>query len=184
MRARFLLLLVPVVLSAFAGTAGAGRPPQARLVDAGSGHLPAYRGAENAPLAGPSAPITPVLTVPATLAPAPLAPPTGPTADPPTRVALGVTETESPYSTILSRGAVPAGAVHVQFKNAGEDPHNLLILGEGDAVVARFADLKPGALAAQDVRLAPGTYRLLCTLSAPRPHAEAGMQAELRVEAG
>ena len=78
----------------------------------------------------------------------------------------------------LSRTTVRAGTAVVQLRNAGEDPHDLLVRRRGVPKGARFAEQRPGALAERDLRLRRGTYDLLCTLPG---HAKAGMRAKLKV---
>ena len=91
---------------------------------------------------------------------------------------LSVRATE--YSYALSRPVVAAGRVTFELRNGGEDPHNLVVSPEGShQVLASFADLDPGLVAAQGVDLAQGRYYLWCSLDA---HEAMGMKATLRVE--
>lgn len=189
MRRAAALLALAAGFGSAAGVAVAGKAPRAVLSDTGSGHLPAYRGAENPPLVAAVAAGTPVLTAPATIPPATTTTPpptTTTTTGPAPQVALGVQETETPgYATTLSRTSVPAGDVTVQLQNTGEDPHNLIVVRTSDnAVVARFEDVEPGAVATKSVRFAAGSYRLSCTLTAPVSHDMAGMNARLTVSSG
>lgn len=132
-----------------------------------------------APAGATAPPGGPVTTTDPTPVPAP-APPT-----PPAATALGVQEHESPtYTTVLSRTAVPAGRVTVQLQDTGEDAHDLRILrtdGTGDPVDLPLT--QPGATTTRTVDLAPGTYRLFCTLTSPSSHDMAGMHATLTVTA-
>lgn len=174
------------------GTTGAGaRKAPSRIVvrDAGTGHLPAYRGPENPPLVGAVAAPAPAAAPPAPAAPAapppaplPLPPPPGPG----TTVALGVRETETPdYVTVLSRPSVPAGDVTVELQNTGEDPHNLRIIRtDGKGPVTFFPSIEPGATATRTVTFTVGSYRLYCTLTDTVSHDAAGMNATLIVNPG
>lgn len=80
----------------------------------------------------------------------------------------------------LSRGVVARGPVVVQLRNAGQDPHDLVVrrVGPRRPVVAQFGEQPSGALVDRTVRLSRGTYELLCTLPG---HARLGMRATLRV---
>jgi hypothetical protein len=89
---------------------------------------------------------------------------------------------EERLTLTLSRPAVAAGDVRVEFNNAlAEDPHDLRVErvdGAGEAY--SFAVLGPGEVAAQRLALSPGEWRFSCTLL---DHAERGMRGVLRVEA-
>lgn len=142
------------------------------------------------------APLAPPLTTAAPPAPAgatPTAPPasstpvttTGATtpATPAGPATLGIQVDETPaYTMVLSRQSVPSGSVRLQLQNAGEDPHNVLLApadGSDGGVVLPLTD--PGRTATRTVTLAPGTYRLFCTLITPVVHEAAGMRATLTV---
>jgi hypothetical protein len=82
----------------------------------------------------------------------------------------------------LSRPAVAAGEVRVEFNNAlAEDPHDLRVERvDGAGEPFAFAVLGPGEVAAERLALSPGEWRFSCTLF---DHAERGMTAVLRVGA-
>ncbi len=80
----------------------------------------------------------------------------------------------------VSRAAFKPGRVLVQLRNAGEDPHDLVVRradrsGRG---TVRFSETRPAALAERTLTVRRGTYELLCTLPG---HAAAGMRAKVRV---
>jgi plastocyanin len=133
-----------------------------------SGHVPA-RSAGRPPLVG-------TLSVPSTSPTVPTTTDTQPPA-PSCPTAIGVTEGE--YYTHTSRSTACAGAIRIELRNAGEDPHNLEVRNLGtDATVATWADLAPGGVKSQPVTLAAGTYKLFCTIPT---HEEKGMQAVITV---
>jgi uncharacterized cupredoxin-like copper-binding protein len=69
--------------------------------------------------------------------------------------------------------------VLVELVNEGEDAHDLEIAPAGiDRPLASFDTLGSGARASQTVSLAPGSYRLWCSLPG---HEAAGMHAHLTV---
>ena len=184
----FAALAVGAAVALAAGSSGAGADraaTRAVLAGAGSGHLPAYAGAQRPALTGASPPAAqPTFTAttgPATPPPTEPGPPTEPPPVP--TAALGVLARE--YTTTLSRSRIAPGEVTVQLQNVGEDPHDLRIVrtdATGDPV--QFPETAPGATTTRQVRFTPGTYRLLCTLNAPSSHDAAGMNATLTVAAG
>jgi hypothetical protein len=120
-------------------------------------------------------------------APAPPTPTPQPAPDPgpaPPRAVQARTDDRDPDALrlTLSRPAVAAGEVRVEFNNAlAEDPHDLrLERVDGAGEPFAFAVLGPGEVAARRLALSPGEWRLSCTLF---DHAERGMRAVLRVEA-
>jgi hypothetical protein len=78
----------------------------------------------------------------------------------------------------LSRVRVPAGPVRIELANFGQDEHDLRLRRIGGSRVYHLPSALPGERRTLDVRLAPGLYRLKCTLA---DHASRGMRAELRV---
>ena len=166
-----------LLIAALAGAAlGAGpgvgaKHRRARLVATKTrahGHVPKRLGRPplTGTVPGTTTPTTP--TTPTTTDPPP--PPACPTA-------LGVSEGE--YYTSLSRTALCPGRVRIELRNTGEDPHNLVIEDLGDAsVVATWDDAGPGDVAAKQVTLGAGTYKLFCALP---DHELKGMHAVITV---
>ena len=84
------------------------------------------------------------------------------------------------YSLTLSRPLVGAGAVTVELRNSGEDPHNLVVSPEGtQAPLASFSEIGPGTYERRSVTLAPGRYQLWCSLES---HENLGMSSTLNVQ--
>lgn len=112
--------------------------------------------------------VTPQSPVPAVTGPAALS-----------RV-LGVSARE--FGLTLSRTTLGAGAVTVEVRNVGEDPHDLRIDTLGAARVAVWDEIPAEAPpVTKTVTLAAGSYRLYCTLPT---HAELGMDKQITVVAG
>jgi hypothetical protein len=116
--------------------------------------------------------------------------PTTPPATSACRYAVGAQESE--WQVRLSRTSVCAGTVTIEAQNWGDDPHDLWLVredGAGEAVTwPELAPGRPGGVMSRRATLAPGRYRLLCTLVGGQPapygsHAEAGMTATLTVTA-
>ncbi len=80
----------------------------------------------------------------------------------------------------LSRTRVTAGPALVELVNLGEDEHDLRLRRARGTRTHRVGKVLPGERALLPARLAPGRYRLWCSL--PR-HAARGMTAQLRVVA-
>jgi hypothetical protein len=90
-------------------------------------------------------------------------------------LARTLTVDEFEWALRPSKRVVAAGPVRLRVYNRGEDDHNLVLV---DAVgVAHVAALKPGDEAVMTPRLAPGRYRLICSLQAgtPESHEDRGM---------
>lgn len=87
------------------------------------------------------------------------------------------------YSLTMSKRKLDPGRAIVEFRNAGEDAHNLLLKrkgGSGEVEIA--AELEPGGVAERTVKLRRDSrYRLWCSLPAPQPHDTLGMNAVLRI---
>ena len=87
------------------------------------------------------------------------------------------------YSLTLSKLKLDPGRAIIEFRNEGEDAHNLLLRrkgGSGEVEIA--AELEPDGVAERTVRLRRDSrYRLWCSLPAPQPHDTLGMEAILRV---
>lgn len=85
----------------------------------------------------------------------------------------------SEFHLTLSRGRVPAGPVIIELYNRGEDDHDLALrrIGKG-AITRHIGTVRPGATGELGARLAPGRFRLWCTLA---DHRARGMRATLVV---
>jgi plastocyanin len=110
----------------------------------------------------------------------PVKPPTTPppTTPPPKPLArLQVTARE--YSLTLSRTAVAAGTVSVELDNFGQDPHDLRVERTGSPSTGfSFTLAKPRTVSSQKLDLAPGDWKLYCTLPG---HEALGMTARITV---
>jgi hypothetical protein len=82
------------------------------------------------------------------------------------------------YSLVLSRQSIVRGPALIQFMNRGEDPHDLKLQRTGGTRAISVSETRPGALAAANVSLRTGRYRLWCSLPG---HRARGMRAKLRV---
>ena len=84
------------------------------------------------------------------------------------------------FSLTLSRPLVGTGAVTVELRNIGEDPHNLVVSPEGTRTpLASFSEIDPGTYERRSVTLAPGRYQLWCSLEF---HEGLGMSTTLSVQ--
>ena len=84
------------------------------------------------------------------------------------------------FSLTLSRPLVGTGAVTVELRNSGEDPHNLVVSPEGThSPLATFSEIDPGTYERRSVSLAPGRYQLWCSVEF---HEGLGMSTSLRVQ--
>ena len=90
---------------------------------------------------------------------------------------LQVSADEFSYS--LSRQSIKAGPAIVQLVNYGEDEHDLALrrLAAG-ARTFRIHTTRPGGVRDLELKVAPGRYRLWCSLPG---HAARGMSATLVV---
>ncbi len=131
----------------------------------------------------------PLLAPPAIAAPpaVPVAPPAAaPAAEaepPPRRVSIKAEDaTPEAFSFTLSRLFVAAGDVTLELNNQGQDAHNLNLRREdGEGTPLEVGEAGPGEHRVGHFALAPGTYRLWCSLP---QHEEWGMSVELEVRAG
>jgi hypothetical protein len=83
------------------------------------------------------------------------------------------------FSLTLSRRTLAAGAVAIELSNHGEDPHDLRVERAANTLAGfNFTLTKPGAITGRKLALAPGTWKLYCTLDG---HAALGMTATLTV---
>jgi hypothetical protein len=131
-----------------------------RLVDVGRGPAPSVGGTPDPDPGTPGSPGSPTPAQPL-----------------PDYVAV----TASEWRLALSRPLVGAGLVTVELRNAGEDPHDLVVAPQGGGTPAHhFPETDPGLYTAAGMQLAAGRYRLFCSLAG---HAEAGMTATLQVVA-
>jgi hypothetical protein len=91
-----------------------------------------------------------------------------------TSVGVGAREFRlAPYRT-----AVPRGIVRFNLANYGEDGHDLVVRTAGGHDLARTGEVRAGRRATLQLRLKPGTYRLVCDLA---DHEARGMRTTLRV---
>jgi plastocyanin len=83
------------------------------------------------------------------------------------------------FRFVLSRPAVPAGKVIVEFINHGQDEHNMSAVERSEGSVAgSLPDALPNAHLSLTVNLRPGSYTLFCSLPG---HEAKGMKATLVV---
>jgi hypothetical protein len=85
------------------------------------------------------------------------------------------------FSLTLSRPVVTAGAVTIELRNNGEDPHNLVVSPDdgSHSSLATWAETGPGTILRKSVTLATGRYQLWCSLL---DHEAQGMTVDLVVE--
>ena len=130
---------------------------------------------------GPVMPVTPD-PVPEPEPDPPVVAPDDPGTTPPPEPAplgrLGVRAEE--FKLTLSRTSLAAGDALVELQNFGEDPHDLRIAPSGGGpFAASFPEIDPGTRYKAQVTLAPGSYKLYCSLPG---HEAMGMRAALTVE--
>jgi len=134
-----------------------------------------------APTPSTVAPPPPTTTIPVVTTPITTTPPTTPPAAPspppvilPSRLGVDLQE----YSVFPTHDPVAAGSVEFDVSNFGQDDHNLTIARDGIAV-AQSAIVHPGAEQTLVATLAPGTYKLYCSLY---DHDALGMHATLVIQ--
>ncbi len=122
-------------------------------------------------------PVPAVATPPA---PAPVTPPpppgpgtTEPESDP---HRLGVSAHD--FYFVLSKRELSSGEETIELSNQGQDAHNLHIETAGGGTELELPETQKEGHASAEVDLAPGTYRLFCSLP---EHAEKGMETTLVV---
>jgi plastocyanin len=94
---------------------------------------------------------------------------------PPARVQIVAQE----FRFALSRRTIRAGLAVLELRNLGQDAHDLVLQrADGTRVLLRWPVAQPGAVVDREIRLKPGTYRLVCSVA---NHRALGMQATLRV---
>jgi plastocyanin len=81
---------------------------------------------------------------------------------------------------VLSRHTVVAGPAIVELVNFGEDPHDLRLQRVGGTRVFATPQVQPGDHHDLSLTLAPGRYRLWCSIA---NHRQLGMQAVVTVVA-
>jgi plastocyanin len=83
------------------------------------------------------------------------------------------------FSITLSRRTLPAGQVSIELANMGEDPHDLRVeRADAPASGFSFTLAKPGTRSSRKLELAPGEWKLYCTLEG---HAAMGMSTTVTV---
>lgn len=115
--------------------------------------------------------------------PAPVATPTAEPEPAPRRVSVKADDaTPEDFNFTLSRLFVVAGEVTLELNNQGQDPHNLNLRLEGsEDSPLEIGEAGPGEHRVGHFPLAPGTYRLWCSLP---QHEEWGMSVDLEVRGG
>jgi plastocyanin len=83
------------------------------------------------------------------------------------------------YSFSLSRTSVPAGKVVLEFRNDGQDEHNLNIAPSEGPPEEPVGDTPSQGVDDVSLELRPGSYTLFCSLPT---HEQKGMKATLTVE--
>jgi len=93
---------------------------------------------------------------------------------PPTSVGVSARE----YRFAAYRTSAPHGVVRFNLANHGEDGHDLVVETTGGRDLGRTGEVRSGKRATLQLRLAPGTYRLICDLA---DHEARGMRVTFRV---
>ena len=93
---------------------------------------------------------------------------------PTTSVGVGARE----YRLAAYRTSVPRGTVRFNLANYGEDGHDLVVRTSSGRDLARTGEVRAGKRATLALRLAPGSYRLICDLA---DHEARGMRTTFRV---
>ncbi len=99
-----------------------------------------------------------------------------PASQPPARLLAFASE----FRLGASRHKAPAGVLVAQLKNNGQDDHDLAVRNARGSIVASTGVVVHGALGQLRVRLRPGRYVLVCTIS---DHEARGMRSVLVVRA-
>jgi hypothetical protein len=97
-------------------------------------------------------------------------------------LARSLTVDEKEWSVTPSETVVAAGVVHFTAYDRGEDAHDMQLISPSGKVLSTVY-MQPGGSARVAAQLAPGTYRLICSLFAgtPESHEARGMHALLTV---
>ncbi len=82
------------------------------------------------------------------------------------------------FNFALSKQSIRPGRTILELVNYGEDSHDLRLRRIGGKRVYRLAETKPGNRSELDFRVAPGRYRLWCSIA---DHRQRGMSAVLTV---
>ncbi|HXE43911.1 MAG TPA: hypothetical protein VN635_01825 [Conexibacter sp.] len=91
-----------------------------------------------------------------------------------TAVGIGARE----YRFAVYRARVRRGTVRFDLTNYGQDVHDLVVETRGGRRLGRTGRVRSRSRATLALRLAPGTYRLVCDLA---NHAARGMRTTIRV---
>src|SRR4051794_41520986 len=94
----------------------------------------------------------------------------------PATTSIGVGARE--YRLAAYRTSVPKGVVRFNLANYGEDGHDLVVEARDGRDLGRTGEVRAGKRTTLQLRLAPGSYRLVCDLA---DHAARGMVTTLRV---
>jgi plastocyanin len=89
---------------------------------------------------------------------------------------VGVSARE--YRFAAYRASAPRGVVRFNLANYGEDGHDLVVETRDGRDLGRTGEVKSGRRTTLQLRLAPGTYRLICDLA---DHRARGMRTTFRV---
>ncbi len=90
----------------------------------------------------------------------------------------GSRSTRTEFRFTLSRTTLVAGPAIDPARDCGEDPHDLRFRRIGGTRTYRLPQVRPGGIAELETRLAPGRFRLWCSLPG---HRARGMSATLLV---
>jgi len=93
---------------------------------------------------------------------------------PPTAVGVSARE----YRFAAYRTSAPSGLVRFNLVNYGEDGHDLVVETRDGRELGRTGEVRSGRRTTLTLRLAPGTYRLICDLA---DHEVRGMRTTFRV---
>ena len=98
-----------------------------------------------------------------------------------------LTVDESEWQIIPSERMVAAGTVTMEVYDRGQDEHNLTVQGpitaSGDGTIRGQVWLQSGASTTLTAKLAPGRYKLYCSMFAgtPQSHEAMGMLSSITV---
>jgi hypothetical protein len=176
------------VAAGAAGAAGAAKPRCGRTCVLRAGPWRVRRAGRGAGLAA-----APGTTPATTTATTPV--PTTTTADPPPQTLPPATTTAPPppppgfhrtgvalteFTVVLAHPRLAPGVVELNGINDGMDDHDLTVATAGGTVLGQTPVIAPGGQAQLNLRLAPGTYKIFCSLYGGA-HDAAGMHATLTV---